>query len=1146
MADLGTLTVKLGVDAKDAEVQVKQFTDKVAVFSKSTIAHLATVSQQFRTIGYLFSAVVTAPIVLATKSVAKMAMEYEFSIQKIVGLTGTAQNVVNQWSKSIQNMSKEFGRKPKELAEALYFIASSGIEGAEALEVLKMSAKAAASGLGETQDIANYLTSVLNAYRGTGLTAAYATDVLVAAVREGKAEAQGFAAAMGSLTPIASNLGVSIDQVAGAMAAITLTGSTAAQAATYLRGMFNVLMKETEKGADAMDEASAALGTMKTSYADLRKILREQGVMALMEKLNELSAAYGETLVSKVFPNIRSILAVLSLSGKNMKYNSQIIKEVTNSSGALGKAFAAVADTIKIRYDKAISSMEVSMIKIGAAVANNLIPLLENLSKRIERLADWFDGLTDAQKKNKLIMVGVLAAIAPVSMALSVFGYTLTYVMRVVNLFTKALAGLNTMLSLVGITAAKAGVKFMFLRKIVNLKNFFGNILTYIMKIVNLFTKTLVGMLSLIGITAAKAGAKFMFLRKIVNLKNFFGTGASNILTAFKNPWILATTGAVTATVAISKYAKKIKEIASDNELFNKSMVKVNDSMKKFKDLSSIDYETMSLDQLVAAREEARKVWTDAYNLYKQYEKNLEASMQSNKKNKKLMEDQARKIEFAKKVYDDLGNAIEDYQSKFTAARLAEQAAAAEQKAAETQEYNEALQEVWSTMLAEISAAEELAKVYAVLGKSFSLADEKANIFLKTIEILTGEKFELKFDSSPIQTLITWLKELKFDFSDLKKATDEYNASLAAIDMKKLLLGPSFDADTEKLETYQNYLDEIIKSLSKKKPSEITLIDRETINEQLKLIEETRKRIDEITDRNTIKLLQAEADAFGTIAGQVEVLNFAIQAEERALRSMLKVFIEGSKTGEKITWEQIQEAANRIQNLKAAYVDAQNAMDMQFLEDMNNALRTADTGADLLQGRIKALENTLKTMSDNGQGATVAFKFLAKEMQTLLYAQKGVDILSDAFTDLFTSVINGSKNMGEILEGIFNQIINQIIQMISQMIAMRLMMMIIGAATGGPIAAVSTANLTIPKLAPSLPGLQQFKGFAKGGIVPPGYPNDSFPARLTSNEAIIPLNQLDKYDFGQTVTLDANVRFEIEGDKLVAIIKKQSKRNSLY
>jgi len=337
MADIGTLTVTLGVNASGlltAKAAVNDFvqdiqnkvpkmgtalTQPFQLFSKQAISNLAMVSQRMRTFGYLASATITAPMVLAGKSVMTMAKDYEFTIQKIVGLTGTAQSVVNSWSKDIQNMAKEFGRNPKELAEALYFIASSGIKGAQALDVLRNSAQAAAAGLGETQTVANYLTSALNAYRGTGLTATKATEYLVAGVREGKAEAEGFASAMGSVLPLASKLGMGLDQVAGSLAAVTLTGSTAAQAATYLRGMLNGLMKGSKGGAEALELASGKIEGMSASYEDLRNILKTGGLMALMEKLKKLQEEYGESIVSKVFPNIRAMLQIFSLTGKNMK-----------------------------------------------------------------------------------------------------------------------------------------------------------------------------------------------------------------------------------------------------------------------------------------------------------------------------------------------------------------------------------------------------------------------------------------------------------------------------------------------------------------------------------------------------------------------------------------------------------------------------------------------------------------------------------------------------------------------------------------------------------------------------------------------------------------------------------------------------------
>ena len=73
---------------------------------------------------------------------------------------------------------------------------------------------------------------------------------------------------------------------------------------------------------------------------------------------------------------------------------------------------------------------------------------------------------------------------------------------------------------------------------------------------------------------------------------------------------------------------------------------------------------------------------------------------------------------------------------------------------------------------------------------------------------------------------------------------------------------------------------------------------------------------------------------------------------------------------------------------------------------------------------------------------------------------------------------------------------------------------------------------------------------ATGGVIPAGFPNDSFPAMLTSGEEVIPkgkrttpnLSKLEK----TTVVLDGEVRFEIEGSRLVGILNKQNKKTSIY
>jgi len=425
--NIGTLWVTIGADVTGLNNATKS---------------LNTTAQRFRTFGYLATAAVTMPMVMAGKAAMKMASSYEFSMQKIVGLTGVAQKAVNAWSAEILAVAPKLARGPQELADALYFISSSGIKGARAMEVLKVSAKAATAGLGQTEDIANLLTSVLNAYAGTGMTAAYATDILVAAVREGKAEADQFATSIGSVIPYAAQLGVSFDQVAGAMAAMTLSGASAANSATYLRNFLMKLIKPAKQSIDQIE----ALGS---SFGELRKSLAEKGLMPTLEKVRGLTEKYGIETLGNIFPNIRALMLYLSLAGKNMKYNSELMERVTNSTGTLGEAFAAVAKTIKVRYDVAISSSKVALISLGKTVAETFLPILESLIKKLEKLTVWFNDLSDAEKHNKLVQLAWIAAAGPLSMAFSLIIYSISGLVAVMKvaitasrlLFTTVITG---------------------------------------------------------------------------------------------------------------------------------------------------------------------------------------------------------------------------------------------------------------------------------------------------------------------------------------------------------------------------------------------------------------------------------------------------------------------------------------------------------------------------------------------------------------------------------------------------------------------------------------------------------------------------------------------------------------------------------
>ncbi|ETA66365.1 phage tail tape measure protein [Haloechinothrix halophila] len=299
----------------------------------------------------------TLPMLAAGAAAGKMASDYESSMQKIVGLVGISQKQVDAWSKQVLNLSKDLPQSPKDLADAMFFVTSAGFRGKEALDVLTASAKASAAGLGDTEAIADAVTSAVNAYGIKNLSASKATDILTASVREGKLEASSLAPVLGRVIPIASELGVSFDQVGAAAAVLSKTGLNAAEATTAVRQIMQSLIKPTVQGKKELKKVGL-------TYEDLRKQVKEKG---LFKTLMTLRDAFGDNTeaLSKVIPQVEGFAGVLAITGKGSKEAKKTFKELSDATGATRKAFAVASETGANRFKTALGKVQANAVKLG-------------------------------------------------------------------------------------------------------------------------------------------------------------------------------------------------------------------------------------------------------------------------------------------------------------------------------------------------------------------------------------------------------------------------------------------------------------------------------------------------------------------------------------------------------------------------------------------------------------------------------------------------------------------------------------------------------------------------------------------------------------------------------------------------------------
>jgi hypothetical protein len=262
-------------------------------------------------------------------------------LQTQIGLTAEEMQSMGRAALSLGGATT---KGPQELAEAMFFIASAGLRGAAAMDVLRSSARLSAIGMGDTKTIADLLTSAVNAYGVESLSAAAASDQLVSAVRLGKLEADSLAGAMGSVLPIAAAMGVSFEEVSGLMAAMSKTGTDAAQATTQLRSIMVSLLNPSQQANEAMTE-------LGLTQRQLRDVIMEDGLWPALLLLNDAVGDNTEKW-AELFPNIRALGGVVDLLGPQLEGNIELMLQHADATGALSEAYDIFSVSAQAQIDR--------------------------------------------------------------------------------------------------------------------------------------------------------------------------------------------------------------------------------------------------------------------------------------------------------------------------------------------------------------------------------------------------------------------------------------------------------------------------------------------------------------------------------------------------------------------------------------------------------------------------------------------------------------------------------------------------------------------------------------------------------------------------------------------------------------------------
>jgi len=275
----------------------------------------------------------------------------------------------------ILDLAKRLPVALSDLTQGLYQAVSAGIDAGKAIQFMDVAARAAVGGAATTTEAVQGLTAALNGFQIDASKAEDVADTLFVGVKRGVTTFGQLAAQLGSVSGLAAEANVSLEETVAATAALTLTTNDTSRAVTQLRGIIQKLIKPTEQG----QEALAAMGLTFDKNTIAEKGLR-QALLDLFEASRRTGIGLG-----KIFEDVEGLSGALTLAGTQSDSFASILLDMETKAGAAGEAFRVMRDETTNLWGQLKQNLSVVLIDIG----DRIIPSLNRaLQETVDLLAN--------------------------------------------------------------------------------------------------------------------------------------------------------------------------------------------------------------------------------------------------------------------------------------------------------------------------------------------------------------------------------------------------------------------------------------------------------------------------------------------------------------------------------------------------------------------------------------------------------------------------------------------------------------------------------------------------------------------------------------------------------------------------------------
>lgn len=347
--------------------------------------------------------------------------QFQSSMMKLATQAGLPRKHIQGLTTDILSLSKAVGQTPDALAQGAFPVVSDITKNrAQIMGILRIAGEMATIGGDTVNNTGRALTSVMSTYgqRSPAFAKLVATEI-EAAIGQGKMTMPELTQSFGtSILPMMKATHTGLDQMLATVAVLSRMGVDPTTAMSRMRLSLTSVTSPTKAGIGAM--ADMHLG----KYALANDLHRPNGLVTMLTDLYERSQSLGVNRrnndIAEIFGKSRGIGSISAL----LNALPQIVHAASSIQGQahsniLEQHFGWAKHTSAFQKAAMKAQLDGAMIKLGAAINKDLLPVLVSLVGDLTKVVDLFGKLPGPVQKVIVVFGALVALLGP---ALILFG----------------------------------------------------------------------------------------------------------------------------------------------------------------------------------------------------------------------------------------------------------------------------------------------------------------------------------------------------------------------------------------------------------------------------------------------------------------------------------------------------------------------------------------------------------------------------------------------------------------------------------------------------------------------------------------------------------------------------------------------------